>query len=74
MTPLVSWEIDQTIGGRVTVRDVLIDAERRLVAAGVPSPNFDAAQIIAFTLGVARNRLILQDVVTPSNGCGLSSS
>lgn len=61
----MSWEIDQTIGGRVTVRDVLIDAERRLVAAGVPSPNFDAAQIIAFTLGVARNRLILQDVVTP---------
>ena len=62
----MSWDIDHTTGGRTTVRDVLIDAERRLVAAGVPSPNVDAAEIIAFVLGVRRNRLILQDLVTPA--------
>jgi release factor glutamine methyltransferase len=62
----VSWDVDHTTGGRTTVRDVLIDAERRLVAAGVPSPNVDAAEIIAFVLGVRRNRLILQDLVTPA--------
>ncbi|MEI7631668.1 MAG: peptide chain release factor N(5)-glutamine methyltransferase, partial [Actinomycetes bacterium] len=60
----MSWDVDHTTGGRTTVRDVLIDAERRLVAAGVPSPNVDAAEIIAFVLGVRRNRLILQDLVT----------
>lgn len=61
----MNWDVDHTTGGRTTVRDVLIDAERRLVAAGVPSPNVDAAEIIAFVLGVRRNRLILQDLVTP---------
>ena len=62
----MNWDVDHTTGGRTTVRDVLIDAERRLVAAGVPSPNVDAAEIIAFVLGVRRNRLILQDLVTPA--------
>jgi release factor glutamine methyltransferase len=61
----VSWEVDHTTGGRVTVRDVLTDAERRLIAAGVPSPNVDAAEIIAFVLAVRRNRMILQDAITP---------
>ncbi|CAB4758268.1 MAG: HemK family protein methyltransferase [Actinobacteria bacterium] len=61
----MNWDVDHTTGGRSTVRDVLIDAERRLAAAGVPSPNVDAAEIIAFVIGVRRNRLILQDLVTP---------
>ena len=61
----MNWDVDQITGGRVTVRDVLIDAERRLATADIPSPNVDAAEIIAFALGVRRNRMILQDLVTP---------
>lgn len=59
-----SWSEDHTIGGRVTVRDVLFDAEHRLAAVGVPSPSVDAAEIVAFCLGTTRNRLFLQDAVT----------
>ncbi|MDA3021401.1 MAG: peptide chain release factor N(5)-glutamine methyltransferase [Actinomycetota bacterium] len=61
----MSWDVAQTTGGRVTVRDVLFDAERRLSTAAVPSPSIDAAEIVAFVLGVRRNRMILQDLVTP---------
>jgi len=61
---VTSWQEDRTIGGRVTVRDVLFDAERRLRAVGVPSPNVDAGEIVAFTLGTRRNRLFLQDEMT----------
>jgi len=43
------------------VRDVLVDAERRLQRAGVPSPGVDAAEIVAFVLGVQRSRLFLLD-------------
>jgi release factor glutamine methyltransferase len=60
----MSWTEDHTIGGRVTVRDVLFDAEHRLSAVGVPSPSVDAAEIVAFVLGTTRNRLFLQDAVT----------
>lgn len=60
----MSWTEDHTIGGRVTVRDVLFDAEHRLNAVGVPSPNVDAAEIVAFVLGKTRTRLFLQDAVT----------
>jgi release factor glutamine methyltransferase len=60
----VSWTEDHTIGGRVTVRDVLFDAEHRLNAVGVPSPSVDAAEIVAFVLGTTRTRLFLQDAVT----------
>lgn len=59
------WLDDRTIGGRVTVRDMLVDAERRLNGVGVPSPSVDAAEIIAFALGTTRSRLFLQDEVTP---------
>ena len=55
---------DRTFGGRVTVRDVLFDAEHRLAIVGVPSPNVDAAEIVAFALGTTRSRLFLQDPVT----------
>jgi release factor glutamine methyltransferase len=60
----MSWTEDHTIGGRVTVRDVLFDAEHRLSAVGVPSPSVDAAEIVAHALGTTRNRLFLQDPVT----------
>ena len=59
-----SWSEDHTIGGRVSVRDLLFDAERRLAAVGVPSPGVDAAEIVAFALGTSRNRLFLQDAVS----------
>ncbi len=59
----MSWDVDSTIGGRATVRDVLFDAERRLQAVGVPSPNVDAAEIVAFAMGTTRHRLFLSDPV-----------
>jgi len=59
----VSFDSVQTTGGRESIRDVLFDAERRLAAAGVPSPAADAGQIVAHAMGIARNRLILQDAV-----------
>lgn len=55
---------DYTHGSRVTVRDVLFDAERRLTLAGVPSPAVDAAEIVAHAMGTTRSRLFLQDVPT----------
>ncbi len=61
---LMSWTEDHTIGGRVTVRDVLFDAEHRLSAVRVPSPSVDAAELVAFALGTTRNRLFLQEAVT----------
>jgi release factor glutamine methyltransferase len=63
---VTSWsDEERTLGGRVTVRDVLFDAEHRLAAVRVPSPNVDAAELVAFALGTTRNRLFLQDAVTP---------
>lgn len=59
-----AWSPDRTEGARATVRDVLVDAERRLQRAGVPSPSVDAAEIVAFVQGVPRSRLMLLDVVT----------
>ena len=59
----MSVDIDRTMGGRATIRDVLFDAERRLAAVGVPSPSVDAAEIVAFAMGTTRGRLILQDPI-----------
>lgn len=59
-----SWLDDRTSGGRETVRDMLVDAERRLTAVGVPSPAVDAAEIVAFALGTTRGRLYLQDTLS----------
>ena len=61
----MTYEVDFTTGGRETVRDLLFDAERRLRAVGVPSPNVDATELLAFALGTTRGRLILQDRPTP---------
>lgn len=44
-----------------TVRDVLVDAERRLRQAGIPSPDVDAALIVSHVLAVRRTSLFLQD-------------
>lgn len=49
----------------MSLRDVLADAQRRLAAAGVPSPESDAMQLAAHVLGVPRGRLFLQDRVPP---------
>ncbi|MEI7779537.1 MAG: peptide chain release factor N(5)-glutamine methyltransferase [Actinomycetes bacterium] len=49
--------------GIVTIRAVLADAERRLAAAGVPSPAVDAAELLALVRGVRRNRLLMSDPV-----------
>lgn len=56
---------DFTEGGRTTVRDVLVDAERRLERAGVPSPSVDASELVAFALGTTRTRLFLHDRLDP---------
>lgn len=48
-----------------SVRDILYDAQRRLTTAGVPSPKADADWLMSFVLDVPRNRLILQDALTP---------
>lgn len=58
-----AWADDHTSGGRTTVRDVLVDAERRLQRAGVPSPSSDASLIVGHALGVPRGRLFLLDVM-----------
>ncbi len=55
---------DHTYGSRVTVRDVLVDAERRLAIAGVPAPSVEAAEIVAHALGTTRSRLFLQEAPT----------
>lgn len=55
---------DATRGGRLSVRDVLVDAERRLTSAGIASPSVDSSSIMAFVLGTTRGRLILQDHLT----------
>jgi len=45
----------------VTVRDVLVDAQRRLEGAGVASPDVDAAELVAFVLGLDRKRLFMHE-------------
>jgi len=60
---MTHWDIDRTSGGRVTVRDLLVDAERRLTGVGIESASVDAAEIIALVMGTTRSRLIMQDVV-----------
>lgn len=62
---MTHWDIDRTSGGRVTVRDLLVDAERRLTGVGIESASVDAAEIIALVMGTTRSRLIMQDVVDP---------
>ena len=51
-----------------TLRDLLVDGERRLSKAGVPSPRVDAELLLAHALGVPRGRLFLSDPVESSDG------
>jgi release factor glutamine methyltransferase len=61
----LGYESERTYGGRTTLRDVLVDAEQRLTAAGVPSPGHDAAELAAHVLGTTRTRLLLHDELSP---------
>lgn len=44
-----------------TIREILVDSERRLSRAGIDSASVESAQMLAHVLGVPRNRLLLQD-------------
>ncbi|HET7194815.1 MAG TPA: peptide chain release factor N(5)-glutamine methyltransferase [Nocardioides sp.] len=46
-------------------RSVLATATRRLAVAGVPSPEYDAAELLAHVLGTSRARLFSLDTVPP---------
>lgn len=45
----------------MSLRDVIADGQRRLTAAGVPSPDIDAMLLAAHVKGVPRSRLLLHD-------------
>jgi release factor glutamine methyltransferase len=48
------------------LRTVLVDAERRLAAAGVPDPRVDSELMLAKVLDVSRTRLVLSNDVDSS--------
>ncbi len=50
-----------------TMRDVLVDGERRLAIVGVPTPRVDAELLLAHVLGVPRGRVFLSDPVDPTD-------
>lgn len=52
--------------GWVSLRDVIADGQRRLTAAGVPSPDTDAMLLAAHVMGVPRGRLLLHDRMDPT--------
>lgn len=51
----------RVVEGWVSLRDVIADGQRRLTAAGVPSPDTDAVLLAAHVKGVPRGRLLLHD-------------
>ena len=51
----------RVVEGWVSLRDVMADGQRRLAAAGVPSPDTHAILLAAYVKGVPRGRLLLQD-------------
>ena len=46
-------------------RELVRQAALRLADAGVASPDFDAAELLAHVLGTTRSRLALVEAVTP---------
>jgi len=50
-----------------TLRDVLVDGERRLARAEVPSPRVDAELLLAHVLGVPRGRMFMSDPIDPAD-------
>ena len=61
MTTPGSGPSPRVMGGWVSLRDAIADAQRRLEAAGVPSPETDALLLAAHVMGVPRGRLMLHD-------------
>lgn len=51
----------RVVEGWVSLRDAIADGQRRLSAAGVPSPDTDAMLLAAHVKGVPRGRLLLHD-------------
>ena len=51
----------RVVEGWVSLRDAIADGQRRLAAAGVPSPDSDAMLLAAYVKGVPRGRLLLHD-------------
>jgi len=49
--------------GVSTIRDVLVDAQRRLSNAGIDSAAAESAELLAHVLGVPKGRLFMQDSV-----------
>ena len=56
-----------------TVRDVLVDGERRLARADVPTPRVDAELLLAHVLGVPRGRMFLSDPIAPADAVRLEA-
>lgn len=52
-------------GPDLNVRDLLRAAESRLAAGGVPSPSYDAAELLAHAAGTTRGGLVLLGSVPP---------
>ena len=50
--------------GATRRRELLVEAVRRLREAGVPSPEHDAAELLAHVLGTSRGSLVLVDSVS----------
>jgi release factor glutamine methyltransferase len=46
-----------------TIREILVDSERRLHRAGIDSASVESAELMSFVMGVPRNRLLLQDTI-----------
>ncbi len=44
-----------------TIRDILVDSQRRLSNVGIESASTESADLLAHVLGVPRNRLFMQD-------------
>lgn len=51
----------RVMAGWVSLRDAVADGQRRLAAAGVPSPDTDALLLAAHVKGVPRGKLLLHD-------------
>jgi release factor glutamine methyltransferase len=51
----------RVMGGWISLRDAIADAQRRLASAGVPSPDTDAMLLASHIMGVPRGRLLLHD-------------
>lgn len=65
MTSPTGGPPDRVVEGWMSLRDVLSDGQRRLMAAGVPNPETDTALLASHVMGVPRGRLFLHDRMPP---------